>query len=67
MSNGVLSAIKRDITDSDTPTTRKLMAFWPILLAPGLMKPVVNCWGCLLFLPSVWLQQRVTEGEESDW
>ncbi len=47
MSNGVLSAVKRDITDSDTPTTRKLVAFWPTLLAPGFMKPVVNCWGCL--------------------
>ena len=47
MSNGVLSAVKRDITDSDTPTTRKLVAFWPTLLAPGFMKPVVNCWCCL--------------------
>lgn len=34
MSNGVLSAVKRDSTGSGTRTTRKLVAFWPTLLAP---------------------------------
>ncbi len=49
MSNGVLSAVKRDSTGSGTRTTRKLVAFWPTLLAYGLIKPVVNCWRCLPF------------------
>ena len=52
-SNGVLSAVKCASTGSGTRTTRKLVAFWSTLLAPGLMKPVVNCWRCLPLLPSV--------------
>lgn len=44
MSNGALSAVKPDSTGSGMCTTRKLVEFWPTLLGPGLMKPVVNCW-----------------------